>query len=154
MFKKIEFRLRRRTYREAFEDWFDRGSRILWIEGVLFVAIGITEDVPNLDISRIQVWGYHHKNQKYFKTYFLDTAIFGEMLFKETITEQMKVNMFPVSRETFMIYLNIYNKIAEETNWGVRYTFSFDTVTNQLPKGFEFEFMGFKHVIKNEKDSF
>lgn len=58
----------------------------------------------------------------------------GEMLAKEIVTERIRENMYPSTKETFMQYLNIYDNMADEIHWGIRYVFSFDSIdSNQIP---------------------
>ena len=134
MFEKIAFWLRGKSYRKAFETWFNSGDRLLWVDDVLFIpiAITITEVLPG-HASRIWTWGCDGK-ESYFKSGFLDIKMFGEMIIKGTITERMRKNMFPISEQAFFECLNIYNNMSKDKMWSIRYKFGYENINfYQLP---------------------
>ena len=132
MFKDRIFKLKRRRYEKTFENWFTEGNRLLWVEDTLFVLMGVTETIQE-HIPRIQIWACDRK-RNYYKSGFLSTAVFGEMIAKKIVTERIRENMHPTTKETFMQYLNIYDEMATEINWGIRYVFSFDSIdSNKIP---------------------
>ena len=136
MLKDRIFKLKRESYRKAFEKWFDIGNRFLWVEDTLFVLLGVTETVQE-HIPRTQFWACDSEGRNFYKGGFWDTAAFGEIIAKGIVTERIREDMYPISEETFIHYLNIYDKMAEENHWGVRYTFSFDSIgIDQLPDWF------------------
>lgn len=132
MLKDWIFKLERRRYRKAFEDWFGSGNRVLWVEDMLFILITVT--ITGQHLSPIHFWACDSEGRNFYRSGFCDIATFGEMINKKAITERIWEKMRPTSEETFIEYLNHYAKMAGEKPWIMKYWFSFDSINlNQFP---------------------